>query len=113
MENIMKKTIDVANRIVTYEDMKKEPELNEWINKNPIAFLNESGLTFVDVSSELFRVYEWKDGSKVTINRPQKLNVSKSGGHRLFDGMGISHYVAPGWNHLYWEAIAGQPHFVK
>lgn len=110
----MKKTVDIANRIVTYEDFKREgKELSDHIDNNPIQFKNESGLTFVDVSNELFRVYSWKDGSKVTINRPLKLNVSKSGGHRLLDGMGISHYVAPGWNHLYWEAKAGQPHFVK
>jgi hypothetical protein len=76
-------------------------------------FNNQSGLTFVDIDSERARTYRWKDGSEVNIDQRLKLNVSKSGGHRIFDAHGKSHYVSPGWVHLSWVAKEGQPHFVK
>lgn len=72
---------------------------------------NESGLDFKDVSTEKYRTYVWSDGFKVTITEPTHLNVSNSGGHRLLDRSGISHYVPSGWKHLYWEVFDGQPNF--
>lgn len=62
-----------------------------------------SELKFKDISTEDFRVYEYADMT-ITINEPKELNVSKSGGHRVLDGAGVSHYMAPGWRHLYWKA---------
>ena len=78
-----------------------------------VEFKNESENKFTDISSESYRQYEYSDGYKITINNPQWLHVSKSGGHRVFDGSGVSHYITPGWRHLMWEAKEGQPHFVK
>jgi len=42
-------------------------------------------------------VYEFPEGKDVKINSPIKLNVSKSGGHRIIDSEGISHYIPPKW----------------
>lgn len=75
-------------------------------------FDNQSGKDFVDISSELYRVYTFPGDNKVVITKPLQLSVS-SGGHRIFDEQGFSHYVPKGWIHLTWEAKAGQPHFVK
>lgn len=74
---------------------------------------NESGLDFKDISSEKFRTYEWLNGSKITIYNPTHLNVSNSGGHRVFDKQGVSHYIPSGWVHLYWGVLVGMPNFVK
>jgi hypothetical protein len=65
-----------------------------------------------DISSERYRVYEFSD-KEVRIENPLTLNVSRSGGHRIFDAKGISHYVPAGYRHLYWEVKDGQPNFVK
>lgn len=81
-------------------------------NEEKMEFTNESGLEFTDISSELFRVYVFKD-KEIRINAPLWLNVSKSGGHRLFDAAGISHYIPAGWIHLYWDVKDGNPNFVK
>jgi len=76
-------------------------------------FKNESGLVFVDISSEAERTYEFPKGNKVVIDNPLRLNVSKSGGHRLFDESGRSHYIPSGWIHLSWTVRPGSPNFVK
>ena len=75
-------------------------------------FKNESGLEFSDISSELYREYEFPGGN-VKISTPTHLNVSASGGHRVFDATGVSHYVPAGWIHLYWVARDTSPNFVK
>lgn len=74
---------------------------------------NESGLTFADISSEEFREYHFESGFIVRINAPLFLNVSASGGHRVFDDQGQSHYIPFKWAHLTWKAKEGQPNFVK
>jgi hypothetical protein len=76
-------------------------------------FNNESGLTFTDISGEEYREYTFPGGDKVRIEHPEKLNVSASGGHRVFDGNGKSHYLPVGFIHIEWEAKIGQPNFVK
>lgn len=76
-------------------------------------FINKSGLDFVDISSEEWREYNFGNGNVVKIDGPLKLNVSKTGGHRLFDNDGVSHYVPSGWKHLKWKSKGGQPNFVK
>lgn len=67
-------------------------------------------MKFHDISSEEWREYEF-DGvtKKVRIEKPIALNVSKTGGHRLIDSQGISHYIPRGWKHLSWKA---DPQFV-
>lgn len=74
-------------------------------------FINKSGLTFKDISSESWRRYTYADGSSILIDEPLALNVSKNG-HRLFDAAGTSHYIPKGWKHLKWQVKDGQPHFV-
>jgi len=81
--------------------------------EKPIEFVNKSDNEFFDVSSEEFRVYEWLNGDMLRIESPRYVSVSKSGGHRVFDSFGLSHYIQPGWQHLWWRAREGQPHFVK
>ncbi|WP_430912166.1 hypothetical protein [Methylobacterium sp. sgz302541] len=77
------------------------------------AFRNESGLDFVDISSEAWREYRFLGGDTIRIERPLRLNVSESKGHRIFDAEGQSHYIPWGWIHLVWSAQDGEPHFVK
>lgn len=74
---------------------------------------NESGLKFVDISSEKYRTYFFSADKWVMIENPTHLHVSASGGHRVFDAQGLSHYIPKGWIHLMWEAKEGQPNFVK
>lgn len=78
-----------------------------------MEFKNNSGLNFTDISSEEYRQYLFGDGTTVKIEGPQFLNVSKNGGHRIFDAQGISHYVPYGWRHLSWKSKEGSPNFVK
>lgn len=78
-----------------------------------MEFNNKSGLEFTDISSEEFRQYEFLGGDRVRIDAPLYLNVSKTGGHRVFDSKGVSHYIPLTWIHLFWKAKEGQPNFVK
>jgi hypothetical protein len=77
-----------------------------------IELRNESPNTFVDISSEDFRRYDFAGGDAIVIDKPLYLSVN-AGGHRLLDASGISHYVPKGWIHLCWRAKEGEPHFVK
>jgi hypothetical protein len=76
-------------------------------------FVNTSDLEFSDISSEESRIYVFPGGDSVILTNPLKLNVSASGGHRVFDGFGVSHYIPAGWIHLSWQAKEGKPHFVR
>lgn len=77
------------------------------------AFKNASDLEFADISTELWREYRFLGGETIRINRPLRLNVSESGGHRIFDSEGTSHYIPKGWIHLQWVVADGAPNFVK
>jgi hypothetical protein len=59
-------------------------------------------MNFHDISNEVRRTYQFKDVD-VIIDNPVKINVSESGGHRVLDQAGVSHYIPSGWYHLYWE----------
>ena len=72
---------------------------------------NESTHKFVDISTEQFREYVFANGC-VMIDEPTHLSVSKSGGHRLLDADGVSHYIPAGWIHLRWRAKSGAANFV-
>lgn len=74
-------------------------------------FFNESEREFTDISSELFRVYEY-GYDKVEIESPLLLSVSESGNHYVFDADGVSHCLPTGWHHLWWKTRPGAPHFV-
>lgn len=79
----------------------------------PTEFNNQSDLEFADISSEQWREYRFLGDETVRIEAPLKLNVSASGGHRIFDAAGVSHYIPAGWIHLMWAAKDGAPNFVK
>lgn len=81
--------------------------------KTLLDFKNESDLVFSDISSEAWREYHFESGAKVRIDGPQRLHVSDSGGHRIFDSQGLSHYIPKGWIHLIWETKPGHPNFVR
>jgi len=99
-----------ANMSLPQESLEKD--VYQDIEQTLEEFINTSGLEFLDISSELFRVYEYPDGTEVTIYEPLLLNVSPTGGHRVYDLTAMSHYVAPGWVHIYWSAREGEPNFV-
>ena len=75
-------------------------------------FINESKLIFTDISSELYREYQYPDGHVRKYDSPLQLNVSPNG-HRLFLADGKSVYVAKGWEAIVWEVKEGAAHFVK
>jgi hypothetical protein len=64
-----------------------------------------------DIDDEEFRTYEFPGGCKVVIDHPLKIHVSKSGGHRIFDQDGISHYIPSGWINLWWIAKENEANF--
>lgn len=74
---------------------------------------NESPNEFTEIATEAYREYVFPCGAVVRIDAPTHLSVSKSGGHRLLDAGGTSHYVPSGWVHLRWVAKTGQANFVK
>jgi len=73
-------------------------------------FLNESNLEFNDLSDEEFRVYEFSD-MEIKIEEPLLLNVSDSGGHRIYDSKGLSNYIPAGWRRLYWKVKENKSNF--
>jgi len=87
--------------------MKSEEQPNE-------GFLNESGLKFNDISSELEREYFKYDKNFKLDGNPLYLHVSASGGHRLYTDKDWCYYVQPkeGWA-IRWKVREGKPHFVK
>jgi hypothetical protein len=77
-------------------------------------FRNASKLDFKNLNSEVYREYLFASEGKtetVRIDKPLKLAVSESGGHRLFNEAGESYYVPAGWIQLKWVAKEGAPHF--
>ncbi|MEX3983727.1 hypothetical protein AB4Y45_32615 [Paraburkholderia sp. EG287A] len=76
---------------------------------------NASKHEFIDISSEQYREYSFAGPAGIVtlrVENPTHLSVSESGGHRLFDAAGKSHYIPKGWVHLRWLAKEGQPNFV-
>lgn len=76
----------------------------------PATITNNPALKFESLEDEQFRVYEFDSGT-VMIEKPVALNVSASGGHRVLDAEGVSHYIPAGFHHLYWKVKEGQPNF--
>ena len=74
---------------------------------------NESGLDFTDISTEASSQYQFPGAEYVIVLEPVALNVSNSGGHRILDSKGQSHYIPSGWIGITWHARDGAAHFVK
>lgn len=72
---------------------------------------NNEKLKFQSLESEQYRQYLFPNAQVVTIDFPTHINVSKSGGHRILDAQGISHYVPAGWIELIWKVKEGKPAF--
>lgn len=83
-------------------------------DKKNVEFINESDLEFTDISSEKAREYANEKGVFCYIDKPLKLHVSKSGGHRVFTANNECYYVRPdeGW-YIRWMAKEGEANFVK
>ncbi len=64
-----------------------------------------------DISEEQVREYIYPDGSSEVIYNPLLLHISESGGNRIVDQAGLSHYIMPGWNHLVFRVHPGTPFF--
>lgn len=77
----------------------------------PANITSNRGLIFASLENESFRVYEFDGGTQVRIENPVAVSLSSSGGHRILDGEGVSHYIPPTWIHLYWMVKEGKPHF--
>ena len=75
-------------------------------------FENATSLKFTDISSESWREYVYDVNKTIFIDKPLKLHVSKSGGHRIYSEDGLSRYIAPGWLQIVWSAKDDAPHFV-
>lgn len=87
-------------------------------SKSPLTFDDlqvvtdaDTNLKFTDISTEQWRVYRFSN-DQIHIDNPVALNVSRSGGHRVLDAAGVSHYIPRGWNHLSWLPKDGEPNFV-
>lgn len=68
-------------------------------------------LEFKSLEDEEYRVYIFSKNESVRIENPVALHVSGSGGHRVFDKSGVSHYIPNKWIHLYWEVKHGEKPF--
>ena len=79
-----------------------------------MEFINDSNLEFKDISNEKFREYNFPNGESLKIKKPLYLNVSSTGGHRVFSSDGLSWYIQPkeGW-YIKWKAFDGKQNFVK
>lgn len=80
------------------------------------GFINETELDFKDIGSEKEREYlqfDCKNPLKID-GEPMYLNVSKSGGHRLYTSEKWCYYIQPkeGWA-IRWKVKEGKPSFVK
>lgn len=74
--------------------------------------INKTDYEFKDISTEEYRVYHFPQLESIRINNPTHLHVSASGGHRILDADGVSHYIPSGWLHLKWKAKEGEANFV-
>jgi len=77
----------------------------------PVNITNNPDLKFSSLEDEQYRIYTFDEGREVRIDNPVALNVSKSGGHRVLDAAGVSHYIPHGFYHLRWVVKDGQPNF--
>lgn len=74
-------------------------------------FINNSQFEFTDISNEQYRIYEYSNGKMIFIAEPLKLNIAKSGGHRIYDRSGVCRYIPQGWVQLIWQAKTDQPDY--
>lgn len=64
-------------------------------------------LEWKNIDHEIYRVYTFSSGNVLTIEDPDLIHISKSGGHRILDVNGKSYYVAPKWDYFVFETDDG------
>ena len=80
-----------------------------------IQHIDEMNRSWIDISSEEYRVYQFAsdngDRIDLTIKDPVYLCVGDrpNAGHRIYTADGISHYIPQGWICISWK---GSPPFV-
>lgn len=92
-------TISNFNSILTFKILKPED------------FINETKLLFVDISSELYRVYYYDD-NRLFIFGPNKLHVSDNKSHRVTDIFGKNYYIKDNWNYIEFKNVKDKPNYV-
>jgi hypothetical protein len=60
-------------------------------------------LEWKNIEHEVYRTYHFSSGNVLTIDDPDLIHISKSGGHRIVDGNGKSYYIAPKWDYFVFE----------
>lgn len=77
---------------------------------------NHSKHVFTQIDSEEYREYQFPlelgQSHNIRINSPTHISISESGGHRVLDASGLSHYIPKGWVHLLWKAKKDAANFV-
>lgn len=71
--------------------------------------------TPIDISSEEYRVYTYKDGSTFRIEAPSVLHVlndDRGETHRVVDESGLTHRPARNWIAISWKPRRNAPAFV-
>ena len=92
------------------EQCRQEEEVGDEIPFDHLvdSITDNTELEFKDLRDEEFRMYDWRDGSEpIIIENPIALHVSASGGHRVLDAEGYSHYIPSGWKLLTWRVKPG------
>lgn len=102
-ERSRQKALDAETNAAGLEEACYEPMKTPFWTLIPMS-------KWQDISDEQWRQYRFPNGEVIKIEHPVYLNVSDSGGHRIFDGE-FSHYVPAGWIHLVWLVKEGNPHF--
>ena len=69
-----------------------------------------ANMSFSSLESEKSRIYHFPNDEKRVIVDPIAINVSRSGGHKVIDAEGITHYIPKGWLELTWKAKDGANH---
>lgn len=66
----------------------------------------------LDIQSEEYRVYIYRDGSSLRIDNPIELFITESGSHRIIAEDGLTYRPTPGFYGIAWKAREGEPAFI-
>jgi len=80
--------------------------------ENKIKLKNKSDYEFIDISSEIYRIYIFDSQKTFKIDKPVWLAISKTG-HRILNEEGLCYYIPFGWIALQWQSYDDSYHFVK
>lgn len=69
----------------------------------------------VDIRSEEYRIYTYRDGSTFRVDAPAELHVlvdERGSSHRVIDLEGVTHRPERDWIAISWKPLEGAPAFV-